>query len=48
MIDPNPLLQVYVAEKASANLVIPAHRHPQSLPQRRVGNKPTVEVPVRF
>ncbi|HVH73288.1 MAG TPA: hypothetical protein VM755_00075, partial [Stellaceae bacterium] len=25
---PNPLLQVYVAEKTAANLVVAAHRHP--------------------
>jgi len=33
MIRPNPLLQVYVAEKAAANLVAAAHRHPHPLTQ---------------
>jgi hypothetical protein len=28
MIRPNPILQVYVPEKAAANLVVAAHRHP--------------------
>jgi hypothetical protein len=28
MIRPNPLLKVYVAEKASTNSIIAAHRHP--------------------
>jgi hypothetical protein len=31
VIDPDPLFQVYVAEKAAANLVVPTHRHPQFL-----------------
>jgi len=31
MIDPNALLQVYVSEKATTNLVVSAHRHPKSL-----------------
>jgi len=31
MIDPDPMLQIYVAENATANLVVATHRHPPSL-----------------
>jgi len=31
MVCPNPLLQVYIAEKAARNLVVAAHRHPHPL-----------------
>ena len=34
MIRPNPILNVYVAEKAAANLVVTTHRHPHPRPQR--------------
>jgi hypothetical protein len=33
MIRPNPILQVYVAEKAATNLIVAAHRHPDPLPR---------------
>jgi hypothetical protein len=42
MIRPNPIRQVYVAEKASTNLVIATHRHPhpplQGTTERQIGN----------
>ena len=42
MIRPNPILQIYVAEKLSANLIVAAHRHPRPPPQgirtREIGN----------
>ena len=42
MIRPNPLLQIYVAEKAAANLIVAAHRHPhpplQGDTMRKIGN----------
>jgi hypothetical protein len=31
MVCPNPLLQVYIAEKVARNLVVAAHRHPHPL-----------------
>ena len=31
---PEPILNVYVAEKAAANLVVATHRHPHPRPQR--------------
>jgi hypothetical protein len=43
MIRPNPILQVYIAEKAATNRVVTAHRHPRSPPQgimqRQIGNE---------
>ena len=37
MIRPHPVLKVYIAEKATANLVVTAHRYPRSLPQGTTG-----------
>src|SRR3954451_14047473 len=39
MIRPNPLLQVYVAEKTAANLVVAAHRHPRPQPRESHSGK---------
>src|SRR6185369_15277116 len=39
MIRPNPVLQVYVAEKTAANLVIAAHRHPRPKPRESHSGK---------
>jgi hypothetical protein len=42
MIRPNPLLKIYVAEKATANTIVATHCHPHSPPQgitmRKFGN----------
>jgi hypothetical protein len=42
MIRPNPPLKIYVTEKAAANPIVTAHRHPHSQPQgitlRKFGN----------
>jgi hypothetical protein len=42
MICPNPLLKIYIAEKATTNPVVATHRHPRSPSQgttmRKIGN----------
>jgi len=42
MIRPHPIFQVYLSEKTAANLIIAAHRYPQSalkgITTRKFGN----------